>query len=309
MKKNKIILLLGSKGFVGSRLKKTFSKKKYNILDPDKKILNLKNYNKINSFLKNYKVTHVINCAGKVGGILDNSLNQIEYYRVNNEINYNLISSCLDNGITNFLNLSSSCMYPNNFSSKMKEKDLMSGRLEPTNLGYAMAKLAAANYIKLIRDKYNFNYFNIIPCNLYGPNDNFTENKSHLISSIIKKVSDAKKNKYSSIDVWGDGSPKREFLYVDDLVNFMFTIVMNNYSVPPFLNIGYGKDYTVNQYYRKIMKIYNYEVELTYKFDKPNGVKRKLLDITLAKKKFNFYPKTDLEKGLRKTIKYYENFI
>ena len=152
MKKNNNILLLGSTGFVGNNLKKVFLESKLNIFDPSKNILNLKNKRKINLFLKKNKITHIINCAGKVGGILDNSLNQIEYYRENNEINYNLISSSYEEGVKNFLNLSSSCMYPSNFNIKMNEQKLMSGNLEPTNLGYALAKLTAANYIKISRD-------------------------------------------------------------------------------------------------------------------------------------------------------------
>lgn len=260
-------------------------------------------------FLKQNNITHVINCAGKVGGILDNYLNQIDYFRENNEINYNLISSSYEEGIKNFLNLSSSCMYPSNFMSKMSEKMLMLGNLEVTNFGYAIAKLTAANYVKLIRDKFKYNYSNVIPCNLYGPNDNFTDNTSHLIASIIKKVSYAKKNNINSIEVWGDGTPKREFLYIDDLVKFLFNSIDKNYHIPSFLNIGFGKDYSVNDYYKKVMKIYNYKVKLVYNSNKPNGVKRKLLDISLAKKEFKFKPKTNLEKGLENTIKYYENSL
>ena len=309
MKTKKIILLLGSNGFVGSRVNNIFTNRKFKILDPDKNALNLKNIQKIKKFLKENRVTHIVNCAGKVGGIQDNFLNQLDYFRDNYEINYNLISASLDQGINNFLNLGSSCMYPKNFDIKMSEKKLMSGELEPTNFGYAMAKLTAASYIKIIKDKYKSNYCTIIPCNLYGPNDNFSKNKSHLVASIIRKVSEAKKNKEKSIDVWGDGSPKREFLYVDDLANFIYSVIKNNYVLPTFLNIGYGKDYTVNQFYKKIMSIYNYKVNLKYNLKKPNGIKRKLLDISLAKNKFNYYPKTDLDIGLMKTIKYYEDSL
>ncbi len=309
MSTEKIILLLGSKGFLGSRVKKIFNNKNFFIIDPSKRELDLKKSNKIKVFLKKHKVSHIINCAGKVGGILDNSLNQLDFYRENSEINYNLISSSLDLGIKNFLNLSSSCMYPDSFLRKMNEKDLMSGKLEPTNLGYAIAKLSAANYIDLIKNKYDYNYSNLIPCNLYGPNDNFSENESHLIASIIRKVSKAKRSKDKSIEVWGDGSPKREFLYVDDLAKFIFSIIKKNYNLPSYLNVGYGKDYTVKQFYKKVMDIYNYNVKLIYNLNKPNGTKRKLLDITTAKNRFNFNPSTNIESGLKKTVKFYENTL
>lgn len=301
--------MAGSNGFVGRNLIKIFFKKKYNVLCPDKRTLDLKNIKKLKNFLYRNKVTHIINCAGKVGGILENSLNQIDFYRENNELNYNLISSSLDLGIKNFINLGTSCMYPNNYLSKMSERDLMTGKLEPTNFGYAMSKLSASSYVKLINEKFGYNYSNIIPCNLYGPYDNFDGNKSHLIASIINKTSKAKKNSHNFIEIWGDGSPRREFLYIDDLVNFIFLSVSKNYHLPVFINIGYGKDYSVKQYYKKIMDMFNYKVKLVYNLKKPNGIKRKLLNISLAKKLFDYEPKINLETGLRKTIKFYENTI
>ncbi len=294
---------------MGSHLKRLFEDNEYKISYPDSDTLNLKNKKKINLFIKKNYITHIINCAGKVGGILDNYLNQIDYFRENIEINYNLISSSYEEGIKNFLNLSSSCMYPSNFMSKMNEKKLMLGDLEVTNFGYALAKLTSANYVKLIRDKFKYNYSNVIPCNLYGPNDNFNENTSHLIGSIIKKISYAKKNNIREIEVWGDGTPKREFLYIDDLVNFLFSCINKDYQLPSFVNIGFGIDYSVKDYYKKVMKIYDHKVKLVYNRDKPNGVKRKLLDISLAKKEFKFKPKTNLENGLKNTIKYYENSL
>tara|TARA_B100000989_G_scaffold296563_1_gene280077 strand:- start:852 stop:1454 length:603 start_codon:yes stop_codon:yes gene_type:complete len=200
-------------------------------------------------------------------------------------------------------------MYPVNYLSKMREEDLMTGKLEPTNFGYAMAKLSAASYVKLIRDKFGYNYSNIIPCNLYGPHDNFNDNRSHLVASIIKKISNAKKNNNNFVEIWGDGSPKREFLYVEDLTNFIFLCVRKDYRLPVYINIGYGRDYSVKQYYKKIMGLMNYKVKLIYNLNKPNGIQRKLLDISLAKRLFKYNPKINFDTGIRKTIKYYENTI
>ena len=303
------ILLLGSSGFVGCRVKNIFEKKNIDIFSPKKIELNLANYSQIKRYLIKNKISHIINCAGKVGGILDNSQNQLEYYKVNNEINYNLVTAAHNAGINNFLNLSSSCMYPDHYTTKMKENKLMTGRLEETNLGYSIAKLSAAYYIKLIKEKDGLNYANLIPCNLYGPCDNFHEKNSHLLASIIRKVINAKKNCDTSIEVWGDGKPKREFLFVDDLANFIFLIIKKNYILPPFLNVGYGKDYSVKNFYKIVMKICNYNVKLNYDFTKPNGIKRKLIDSSLAKNKYNFKVSTSLENGIKKTIKYYEDTL
>lgn len=303
------ILLLGSSGFVGSRVKNIFKMKKIDIFTPKKIELNLINVVQIKKYLIKNKITHIINCAGKVGGILDNSLKQLEYYRVNSEINHNIISASYDVGVENFLNLSSSCMYPDHYKVKMKENKLMTGKLEESNLGYAIAKLSAAYYIKLIREKDGLNYSNLIPCNLYGPHDNFNEKNSHLLASIIRKVVTAKKNKDKSIEVWGNGKPKREFLFVDDLANFIFSVINKNYILPPFLNVGYGKDYSVKDFYKMVMDICNYKVELHYDLTKPNGIMRKLIDSSLAINKYNYKVSTSLKKGVKYTIKYYENTL
>ena len=303
------ILVLGSSGFLGSRVKNIFKRKNVDIFSPKKIELNLFNLGHTKRYLKKNKITHIINCAGKVGGILDNSLNQLDYYRENNEINYNIITASYDVGVKNFLNLSSSCMYPHHYKVKMNEDKLMTGKLEESNLGYAMAKLSAAYYIKLINEKNCLNYSNLIPCNLFGPFDNFQENYSHLLASIIRKVITAKKNQDKSIEVWGDGKPKREFLFVDDLANFIFDIINNNYILPTFLNVGYGKDYSVKDFYKIVMGICNYKVKLHYDLTKPNGITRKLIDSSLAKNNYNYKVSTSLEDGIKKTIKYYENTL
>ena len=172
-----------------------------------------------------------------------------------------------------------------------------------------MAKLSAAYYIKLINEKDDLNYSNLIPCNLYGPYDNFQENYSHLLASIIRKVVTAKKNQDKSIEVWGDGKPKREFLFVDDLANFIFNIIKKNYILPTFLNVGYGKDYSVKDFYKIVMSICNYKVKLHYDLTKPNGITRKLIDSSLAKNNYNYKVSTSLEDGIKETIKYYENTL
>ena len=281
-------------------------KENINFISPNRKELDLKNYNKISNYFKKNKFDYVINCAAKVGGILENLNNQIIFYKENIEINNNLIKCAHEYKIKNFINLGSSCMYPGNYDKKMNENKIMSGPLESTNLGYGIAKITSSIYLKLVREETGYNYCTIIPCNLYGPNDNFIKNKSHLIASIINKVSEAKLYNKNYVKVWGDGKAKREFLYVDDLTIFITRLVKSKKILPAFMNVGYGNDFSVTQYYKKVMSIYNYKVDLKYDKDKPNGVRRKLIDSKIAKEKYGFKIKTKLESGIKKTINYYE---
>ena len=291
---------------VGKSISFYINKEKIKIISPNRKELDLMNYKKVSNYFKENKIDYIINCAAKVAGILENLNNQISFYRENIDINHNLIKCAYENKIKNFINMGSSCMYPSTYNKKINEKKLMSGPLEKSNLGYGMAKVSSSIYLELIRMETGFNYSTIIPCNLYGPNDNFEKDKSHLIASIIKKVNNAKIYKKKFIEVWGTGEVKREFLYVDDLAIFITKLIKNNSKLPAFLNVGYGKDFSVTTYYQKIMKAYNYKVDLKYDHSKPNGVNRKLMDSKIAKKEYGFKINTKLEEGIKKTINYYE---
>jgi GDP-L-fucose synthase len=300
------VLLLGGNGFVGRSIKKFLIKKKISFYAPSSKILNLKEIDQIENFLIKKKISHIINSAGKVGGILSNIKNQKRLFEDNMEINYNLLKTASKQNIASIINIGSSCMYPKIYENKMKENYLMSGYLEDTNFGYGLAKLVSSFYLKLLKENNNLNYTTIIPCNLYGPNDNFDPESSHLIAAIIEKIFTATKNKEQSIEVWGDGSSKREFLYVDDLAEFVVNLLKSNLKFPDFLNIGFGTDFTVKQYYKRIINLVNPKIKMIFNKKYPAGMKRKLMDSSLAKKKYGWLPKTSLDKGLIKTIKYYE---
>ena len=208
------VLLLGGNGFVGESIKKFLTKKKISFYAPSSKKLNLKEINQIESFLTKKKISHIINSAGKVGGILSNIKNQKGFFEDNMEINYNLLKTAGKHNIVNIINIGSSCMYPKIYKNKMKENYLMSGYLEDTNFGYGLAKLVSSFYLKILKEKNNLNYTTIIPCNLYGPKDNFDPKSSHLIAAIIQKIFTAIKNKESSIEVWGGWVvKKRIFVY------------------------------------------------------------------------------------------------
>jgi nucleoside-diphosphate-sugar epimerase len=303
-KKN--ILLAGASGMLGQAIYKNLKKKGKKIFCPSSKKLNLKNFLLVKKYLKKNKINYVINCAGKVGGILDNKNNQTLYYQENLEINYNLIKASYEIGIKNFMNIGSSCMYPKNIPKKIKEKELLNGYLEDTNFGYGLAKLNAALYLNLLRKNSNINYFTIIPCNLFGENDNFNPKSSHLIPAIIKKIFDLKKSKRKIITIWGDGQVKREFLYVDDIAVFITKIVNKKIKPPAFLNVGYGKDFTITQFYKMVMKITNCDYQIRYEKSKPSGMKRKLIDSSLAKNKYSWKPKNTIIQGINKTIDFYE---
>ena len=301
------VLLLGGSGFVGGSIKKFLIKEKINFYAPSSKKLDLKKINKIENFVKKKKISHIINSAGKVGGILSNIENQKRFFEDNMEINYNLLKVASEHRISNIINIGSSCMYPKIYQNKMNENYLMSGYLEDTNFGYGLAKLVSSFYLKILKKNNNLNYTTIIPCNLYGPKDNFDPKSSHLIAAIIQKIFTAIKNKEQSIEVWGDGLSKREFLYVDDLAEFLVNLVKSELKFPDFLNVGYGTDFTVKQYYKKIINLVNPKIKIVFNKKYPSGMKRKLIDSSLAKKIYKWSPKTSLDKGLIKTIKYYEN--
>ena len=235
---------------------------------------------------------------------MDNMNNQEKYLLDNSIINLNLISECFNSGIKNFINLGSSCIYPKNFSRKINESDLLSGPLEPTNEGYALAKLSALKLCEYYSKKYKVNFKTLIPCNLYGPHDNFSEKDGHLIGSVIKMYF-AKLKKQKIVEIWGSGNARREFMYVEDLANAIIFLLKNKRDTF-FLNIGLGKDYKIKEYYKVIASSMNYYPKFIYNKSKPEGMNRKLVN-TKIQTKFGWKPKFKLEKGIKKTIKYFIN--
>jgi GDP-L-fucose synthase len=302
-----LILLLGGNEFIGEAIKEKLIQAKIKFYSPSVRELNLKKISNIKNFLGNKKITHIINAAGKNGGILNNIENQKFFFEHNLEINYNIFKAASKKKITNIINIGSSCMYPKNYNIKMKENLLMTGPLEDTNFGYGLAKLVSSYYLKILGHKKNLNYTTVIPSNLYGPKDNFNPMSSHLIAAIIRKVFAAKKKNTPLIEIWGDGKPKRELLYISDFADFVIKLIKSNSKYPSFINVGYGKDFTVEQLYKKIINLIYPNSKIFYNKKLPIGMNRKLLDSTLAKKKYNWKPKTSLNKGLLNTIIYYQN--
>lgn len=304
-KKKLRILITGSSGLVGSEVSKLLFKNKFKIFIPKKKELNLLNFTKIEKYLKNNKINFIIHAAARVGGIGDNITNRINYLSNNTLINHNVIMASYKSNIKYFLNLGSSCMYPSNQNGFLKENMIDFGMFEKTNEGHAISKyfsLKLCNFIK--NDNKNYLYKTLIPCNLYGNNDNFNLDSSHFIPAIINKVANAKKNKLKNVTVWGDGKSKREILHVTDLAEGILFCLKNFEKMPDILNIGSGHDISIKKYYNIISKIAKYKVNLIYDKNKPNGMRRKVLSVKKIHN-FGWHHRINIQDGLTETFKNY----
>jgi len=301
--KIKKILLTGSTGMIGKNILEM--NKNFFFFHPARKELNLLNFEKVYKYINKNKPDLIIHTAGIVGGIKFNIDFPIKTLVENTTIAKNVILAAYQNSVPKLLNLSSSCIYPPSAKSPLSEDDILTGKFEKTNEGYAFAKVFSmllCNYISLENKKYK--YKNIIPCNLYGKYELFNEKKSHLISAAILKIYKAKIKNKKFVEIWGDGTAKREFLYVEDLVDFIFYSLKKFDSMPNNMNVGYGKDFTIKQYYSRISKIMGWNGKFIFNKDKPQGQKRKLVSIK-KQLKIGWKPKYSLDEGIKKTLNYF----
>ena len=302
----KKILLTGSTGFVGTNIIKSGVLNDFSVLAPSSSKLNLLDKSAVRNYIQKNSPELIIHSAGKVGGILKSINSNYSFLLDNSLMAINLISESLNSGVPNFLNISSSCIYPKNFETPIKEKDLLIDKLEPTNEGYALAKILALKLTKFIYQDNNLNYKTIIPCNLYGPYDNFDPLSSHMIPGVIQKIHYAKQTNQSSVEIWGDGTSKREFMYIKDLIDFIGFSVKNFEVLPEILNVGTGKDYTIEEYYQMISKVIDYKGRFKYDLSKPSGMKRKLLDVSKSKK-LGWKSRYTIQSGIEETYEYFKN--
>lgn len=302
LKKSKIYVA-GHNGLVGSaiiRRLKFFGYK--NIITIDRERLDLTNQLKVLKFLKKTKPKFIIIAAAKVGGINANNKYRADFIYENLSIQNNLIHGAYLNKIKNIIFLGSSCVFPKNCKQPIKEKYLLNGVLEYTNEPYAIAKIAGIKLCENFNLQYNTNYKCLMPSNTYGPGDNYDLETSHFYPALIKKILNAKKKMETNIILWGTGRAKRELIYVDDLADACI-FFMNKKTKENLINIGVGKDYTIKQYAEFISKYLNYPIQIKFDKKKPDGTKRKLLDISVAKR-YGWSPKVSLKSGFFKTIKY-----
>ncbi len=302
-KKSKIYIA-GHKGMVGSSLLRVFQKKGYtNLITRTKKQLNLLDQSKTYSFLKKQMPDAVIIAAAKVGGIHVNNKYRADFIYQNLQIQNNIIHGSYLAGVEKLIFLGSSCIYPRDCRQPIKEEYLLTGPLELTNEPYAIAKIAGLKMIESYNKQYKTNYLCLMPCNLYGPNDNYDLNSSHFLAALLRKCIHAKKNNINFVEIWGDGSAKREIMFVDDLSEAILFFLKKKTS-HFLINIGTSVEYSIIEYFQKISKKLGLNVKINFNRDMPNGTPRKILDNSISKK-YGWKYNVNLDEGLEMTINDY----
>jgi len=306
IKKSSKIYLAGHTGLVGSailrKLKLDGYKKIYTI---SRKKLDLKDQNKVYKYLRKIKPDFIFIAAAKVGGIYSNSNFKAEFIHDNLSIQLNLIQGAYQSGVKNLIFLGSSCVYPRMSKQPIKEKYLLSGNLEKTNDAYAIAKIAGIKMCESYNIQYGTNYRCLMPTNAFGPNDNYNDLNSHFFPALIKKAHIIKKNKLNKLTLWGNGKPKREVIFVDDVADAC-VFFMKKKTKESLINIGTGKDFSIKEYAKIILKtiIPSKKIIIKYDLSKPNGTPRKLLDVSLAKS-YGWQAKMKLKESILLTYKSY----
>lgn len=302
MDKNAKIYVAGHRGMVGSAIIRKLREEGYaNIVTRTSAELDLTNQAAVNTFFENEKPEYVFLAAAKVGGIHANNVYRADFIYRNLMIEANVIHSAYVYKVKKLLFLGSSCIYPKFAEQPLKEGSLLTGELEPTNEPYAIAKIAGIKLCEAYRDQYGCNFISVMPTNLYGPNDNYDLNNSHVLPALIRKFHTAKIQDDQSVEIWGTGTPKREFLHVDDLADACF-FLMENYNDKDFLNVGVGWDISIKDLALMIKDITGFEGELTFNTDKPDGTPRKLMDVSRLEK-LGWKAKIDLKDGISNVYK------
>tara|TARA_B100000989_G_scaffold166659_1_gene124592 strand:- start:5308 stop:6228 length:921 start_codon:yes stop_codon:yes gene_type:complete len=301
------LLVFGSNGLVGNSLKRLFENS--NLFNSTyfstREDTNLFNLNETSKLISEYSPDIVINAAAKVGGIYANNTKRTEFLMDNLKININILESCIPNNKIKVINLGSSCIYPLNAENPITENSFMTGVLEPTNSPYAMAKLTAIELGESLKIQYGHKVINLMPTNLYGPNDNFSTESSHVIPGLIRRMYNAHEQNKESFSIWGTGQPLREFLYVDDLASSIKFIIENN-ILESLINIGSGEEITILKLAEKIQNIIGYKGRLVFDSSKPDGNPKKLLDSSLINN-YGWKSNTTLDEGLKIAYNWFIN--
>ena len=305
MEKNAKIYVAGHRGMVGSAIVRELQRCGYtNIVTRTHKELDLCRQQEVENFFEQERPEYVFLAAAKVGGIVANSNALADFMYENMILEMNVIHAAWQNGCKKLLFLGSSCIYPRLAPQPMKESCLLTSSLEETNEAYALAKISGLKYCEYLNRQYGTDFISVMPTNLYGPNDNYHPTHSHVLPALIRRFHEAKEERRESVTCWGDGTPLREFLYVDDLADLCL-FLMNNYSGNETVNAGTGKEITIKALTELVAKVVGYEGEILWDTSKPNGTPRKLLDVSKSAA-MGWRYRTELEDGIKAA---YEDFL
>ncbi|WP_405292400.1 GDP-L-fucose synthase family protein [Algibacter sp. Ld11] len=298
------IYIAGHRGMVGSAIWRALEASGYNnLVGQTSAELDLRNQSAVNTFIETTKPDVIIDAAAKVGGILANSEYQFEFLLENMQIQNNLIDAAHKQNISKFIFLGSSCIYPKLATQPLKEEYLLTGPLEPTNDGYAIAKISGVRLCKAIRDQYQKDFVSLMPTNLYGPHDNFDLKSSHVLPAMIRKFHEAKLNNNATVTLWGSGSPMREFLHVEDMAQAVVFALEN--KLPEHLyNVGTGTDVTIKNLAETVQRIVGHEGAIVWDDTKPDGTPRKLMDVSKMKT-LGWQATTPLDQGIENTYNWF----
>jgi len=298
------VFVAGNRGLVGSAIVRNLISKGYkNIYSAPRTHFDLRDQNDVEKYFETNKPEYVFLAAAKVGGIKANNDYPAQFIRDNLQIQTNVIDAAYRHGVKKLLFLGSSCIYPKMATQPITEDQLMTGPLEPTNDAYAIAKIAGIRMCQAYRQQYGFNAISLMPTNLYGPNDNFDLETSHVLPAMIAKFHNATQNN-ESVNLWGDGSAMREFLHVDDLAEACY-VCMQNYDDPEIINVGTGEDVKIWELANIILEVVGFSGDVSWDFTKPNGTPRKVLNIDKIKS-LGWEPKISLSEGIKKTYEWYK---
>jgi len=293
---------------LGGNLAYIARKSGWEIFTPSSRELDLRNPKTTLDFLSDFRIDSVIHCAARVGGIATNIAHPADFILDNLQIDTSLISASRKVKIPEFIYFGSSCMYPRETSQPLEIRQILSSKLEPTNEDYAIAKISGAKSVTSVAKQDGLNWKVLIPSNLYGPRDNFDLETAHLVPAVIRKIFEAVENKRTIIEIWGDGNARREFTYVEDVSGFVIEKFDSLHNWPSMMNIGYGTDFTVTEYYEMIAIELGYSGKFEYNLRKPDGMPRKLLNSEVAKG-FGWSPATDIKLGIKKTIQWFKENV
>jgi len=299
------ILLTGGSGMVGRNFLEHPDISEFNLLAPRRNDLNLLDYHAVEAYIRAQSPDIIIHAAGRVGGIQANIREPVLFLMENIDMGRNIVWAARSLGVKRLLNLGSSCMYPRNATNPLDEEMVLKGELEPTNEGYALAKVVIARLCEYIsREDSTYQYKTLIPCNIYGRHDKFDPAHSHLVPAIIYKIVQAIENNHAPVEIWGNGLARREFMYAGDLASALIQSLKEFDTLPFSMNVGLGHDYTINEYYETVASVLGYKGNFSHDLGKPVGMAQKLIS-TARQSAWGFSAQTSLHAGIEKTVQFY----